>query len=738
MDTTLGRFGRLGLWTADHRRAVVLLWLVITAGLGGLAPFAERALSGAGWVAVGSPSERETKLVDRYFPGQGSYSLLAVVHADAGLRSRAGRETIARVRDVLEASSSVRGVLPLRAAAGGRTGLVEGLPARSPTKMVHAAEGLEKQLASTAAPGTSVHLTGAAAMWADFNTNNKKAMMRSEILSWPLTMILLVIAFGTLVAAGLPLLLTIVGLASAAGVLFLGAQFTDVSIWAMNFAMMFAIALGIDYALFVVVRFREALAGGADSRTATGVAMETAGKAVFTSGLAVLAALTAVALVPSPTFRTVPLGIALSVCFVMAASLTLLPAVLSKLGPRVNRLPIPRLGGGSLRSRSAGYARWGERVWRHPFVYGAVAALILIVLAAPALALRTGLPSIMVVPKDASSRQGYELVRRDFGPGYLARLQIVAPRSELTGVEAALRSDPGIAAVGSPQSANGFALVTAIPTAAPSTPALARTIDRVRAKLPGGALLGGAAAENHDLEGALKSRTPLVYGVVLVVGFLLLLGLLRAPLISAAAIVTNVLATGAALGVGKLVFQDGHLESLLGFESQGFVDAWAPVFFFAMVFALAMDYTVFLLATVKEHFAKSGDARQAAIAGLAHTGRLINAAGGVMVVVFLTFALSGPIPPKEMGVVLAVAVLLDATLIRLILLPVALRLLGARAWWIPGWLDRILPEVNLGHGGAPKTPVLDPPPIAPRPAVKVTSGRASRAGRAAPTSATGH
>jgi RND superfamily putative drug exporter len=192
-----------------------------------------------------------------------------------------------------------------------------------------------------------------------------------------------------------------------------------------------------------------------------------------------------------------------------------------------------------------------------------------------------------------------------------------------------------------------------------------------------------------------------------VIGFLLLLGLLRAPIISAAAVVMNILATGAALGVAKLVFQDGHLESVLRFHSQGFVDAWAPVFFFAMVFALAMDYTVFLLATVKEHFDESGDARQAAIAGLAHTGRMINAAGGVMVVVFLTFALSGPIPPKEMGVVLAVAVLLDATLIRLVLLPVALRLLGARAWWIPRWLDRILPEINLGHGGMRETPALE-------------------------------
>jgi RND superfamily putative drug exporter len=395
------------------------------------------------------------------------------------------------------------------------------------------------------------------------------------------------------------------------------------------------------------------------------------------------------------------------VCFVLAASLTLLPAVLSKLGARVNRLPIPRLAHGSLRGRSEGYARWGERVWRRPLLFGAGALAVLGLFAAPALALRTGMPSIGVVPSDASSRQGYELVRKGFGAGFSAPLQVVAPLSDMPDVKAALRADSGIASVGPARTSDSVGIVSAIPRAAPSTSELASTIDRVRGELPAGAVLGGAAAENHDLESALSSRTPLVYGVVLLIGFLLLLALLRAPLISAAAVATNVLATGAALGVGKLIFQDGHLESVLGFHSQGFVDAWAPVFFFAMVFALAMDYTIFLLATVKEHFDESKDARGAAMAGLARTGRLINAAGGVMVVVFLTFALSGPIPPKEMGVVLAVAVLLDATLIRLVLLPVALRLLGARAWWIPRWLDRLLPEVRLRHGYAPDAPALD-------------------------------
>ena len=211
-------------------------------------------------------------------------------------------------------------------------------------------------------------------------------------------------------------------------------------------------------------------------------------------------------------------------------------------------------------------------------------------------------------------------------------------------------------------------------------------------------LVGGAVAENHDLEAALAAKTPLVIGVVLVLGFLLLLVALQAPLIAALGVATNLLATGAAFGVGRLIFQDGRWTGLLGYESQGFLDAWAPVFFFAMIFAISMDYTVFLLASAKEHYDRTGDPREAAIGGLAHSGRVIFAAAAVMVAVFFTFALSGPLPPKEMGVILGIAVLLDAMLIRLVLMPTLLRVFGHRAWALPRWLDRILPNVSFGHG----------------------------------------
>ena len=546
----------------------------------------------------------------------------------------------------------------------------------------------------------SVNLTGASGMWSDFNAANRSAMMKSELFSWPVTLVILALAFGSLVAASLPLMLTIVGLIASAGVLYLGTLLADISIWSMNFALMFALALGIDYALFIVVRYRAAHFGhGLSPADAAGVAMDTAGKAVLFSGITVLISLSAVMLVPSPAFRSMALGIMISVVFILAATLTLLPAVLGALGSKVDNLSLKWVHSGE--HRSPAFARWAERVWAKPLLYGIPALLILLALAAPVMGLKTGMPSIKVVPTSDSSRIGYTQVQAAFGPGAPGALQLVAPASQAAALTQTAKHDAGIANVMPTQTSSDgrYALVQAIPRQNPSDPAVGRTIDRLRTTLPAGALVGGAAAENHDLETSLANATPFVIGIVLALGFLLLLVALQAPIIALVGVLTNLLATGAAFGIARLIFQDGHLSSLLGFQSQGFLDAWGPVFFFAMIFAISMDYTVFLLASAKEHHEHSnGDAREAMIGGVAHSGRVIFAAAAVMVAVFFTFALSGPLPPKEMGIILGVAVALDALLVRLLLVPVALRLLGRWAWWLPRPLDRLLPEVSFGHG----------------------------------------
>jgi len=698
-----GALGRLGIWTAQHFRVVLVLWALVAVSLGAFAPKVETALAGAGWEASGSESVQARQAVQADFGGMSSSALQVVVHSATGpVTSGAGEVAIGKAVALLTADRRVSQVVPpqpgMSISRDGRTAVVQaGAGSANTNEMVRAADDLKGPLRALGGQGVTVALTGSSGLWSDFNEANRNAMMKSELFSWPVTLAILVLAFGSLVAAGLPLMLTIVGLVAAAGSLYLGSLFGDISIWAMNFALMFALALGIDYALFLVVRFRAAHFGDAATPAdAVGETMDTAGKAILFSGLTVLISLSAVMLVPSPAFRSMALGIMLAVTFVLAATLTLLPAVLAKLGDRVDALSLPWVHAGE--HRSARFAAWAEWLWKRPVAYGAVALVALVALALPLAGLRTGMPSIKVVPASDSARVGYDLIQNAFGKGAPGTLQVVATAAQADATSAVLTKDPGIAQVmPAMPGKDGRVLMQVVPTTDPSAKAMGATIDRLRHDVPAGVLIGGAAAENHDLETLLTNKTPLVIGVVLVLGFLLLLIALQAPLIAAIGVLTNLLATAAAFGVARLVFQDGHGASLFGFEPQGFLDAWAPVFFFAMIFAIGMDYTVFLLSSAKEHWEKSGDPHEAMVGGLAHSGRVIFAAAGVMVAVFFTFALSGPLPPKEMGVILGIAVLLDAALIRLMLVPVLLRLTGKTAWASPAWLRRILPDIRFSH-----------------------------------------
>ena len=697
-----GPLGRLGRWTASHFRVVAGAWVLIAIVFGVFAPGVEKALSGAGWESTGSESVLTRDEIDRNFQGLGSYGLMVVVSsASLSADDAAFQQTVADVEETLKEEPAVTTVVPPRPgmtiAPDNKTVIVQAGAGEDPNEMVRVADDLKEPISELGGESVDVALTGAPGMWSDFNEANKSAMLKSELISWPVTLAILLLAFGSLVAAGLPLMLTILGLVAAAGSLYFGTQFLDISIWAMNFALMFALALGIDYALFIVMRFRGAFFGeGMSAEDATATTMDTAGKAVLFSGLTVLISLSAVMLVPSPAFRSMSLGIMLSVIFVLAATLTLLPAVLAKLGPRLDNVSLPWVHSGE--HRSPRFAAWGERLWRRPLPYAAFALVALVILIVPVFSLDTGMPSIKVVPESDGSRQGYNQVQAAFGDGATGPLQIVAPRQDAAATADQLGADQQIAQVTPPMpGGDDLVLIQAVPTFDPSSTELGGTVERLRGSLPPEVLVGGPAVENYDLEQTLGEKTPLVVGVVLILGFLLLLVALQAPVIAAVGVVTNLLAAGAAFGVAKLVFQDGNLSGILGFESQGFLDAWGPVFFFAMIFAISMDYTVFLLSSAKEHWDKTGDPKEAMVGGVAHSGRVIFAAAGVMVAVFFTFALSGPLPPKEMGIILGVAVLLDAFLVRLLLVPVALRLLGRWAWYLPSWLHRALPDVRFGH-----------------------------------------
>ena len=700
-----GVLGRLGLWVTDHAKITTAVWLLLIVGLGVLAPRVEAELSGAGWQANGSDSVTVRELATDHFGGNASSAIQVVVQDESGdVTAGTGADILAEATTMLEADDRIGEVIQpqpqVTISGDGHTAVLLAGAGSDPNEMVRVADDLKAELEGLSADGVQVNPTGASLLWSDFNEANLNAMLKSEMFSWPVTLAILVLAFGALVAAGLPLILTLAGLVASAGSLVLINQFVPVSIWAMNFAMMFALALGIDYALFLVVRFRAARLGShEDGRQAVAETMDTAGKAVLLSGVTVLISLSAVMLVPSPSFRSMAGGIMLAVIFVLGATLTLLPLVLFKLDLRINKFALPWVHTGE--HRSPKFAAWGERLWKRPVVFGLASLIVLLVLAAPVFGLKTAMPSIKVLPEDASARVGYGMVQDAFGTGAPGTLQVVADEADSEATVTVLSADPGIAGVMPGQPAadgSGLVLIQAVPTVDPSDPELSTTVDRLRSDLPASAQVGGAAVENLDLKTQLDKSTPLVIGVVLALGFLLLLIALQAPLLALLGTLVSLLSTAAAFGVARLVFQEGWGSGLFGFESQGFLDAWAPVFFFAMIFAIAMDYTVFLLASAKEHYEKSHDPKEAMVGALAHSGRVIFAAGAVMVAVFFTFALSGPLPPKEMGIVLGVAVLLDAFLVRLVLLPVLLRLTGRAAWWVPSWLHRILPDIKFSHG----------------------------------------
>ena len=702
-----GLLARVGRTSGRHPRRVLLLWALVILVAAPLAVTLTSTLSGAGWEAQGSTAQEVRDELRRDFPQLGAEAAIVAYRQDrpiaedptglqdlvAGLQGSPG--TTAVVDPLVQppeaglvSADGLAALVPVNLSARADADLPE-----SAGELMATVEGIELPA------GAEADATGEWAVWHDFNDLNEQALHKAELLSGLPTVVLLFVAFGSAIAAGLPLLLAVAGIAVGFALLHLGTDVTPLSVWSMNFSMMIGLAVGVDYSLFIVSRYREEREDGKAPLDAVAATLATSGKAVFLSALTVVLSLAAIFLVPVMVFRSMAFGMILSVVATAAASLTLLPAVLVALGDRVL---VAKGHDDRDRAAEGRWARWTATAMRRPGATLAAGLGLLLLLAGPALGMRLGMPAAGVVDTGRQSRDGYDAVVEHFGDGAPAPMFATVPTDQADAVVALAGADPGVVdarSVAEP-AASGRTVVRITPSTTVDSEATSELVHRLRDGLheaAPAARLGGPGTQNTDLTGALLGSAPLAIGAIMLVAFVLLLVVFRSLWIAVTSILFNLVGVGASFGFATLVFQHGIGAGLLGIEHQGFVDAWAPLFFFALLFGLSMDYQLFLLAAIKERRDATGDAQLAVREGIARTGRPITNAALIMIVVFIAFGVTGPIPPTELGVTLALAVLLDATVIRMMLVPSLLGMLGQRAWHIPAWLDHRLPHIDFSH-----------------------------------------
>ena len=505
-----------------------------------------------------------------------------------------------------------------------------------------------------------------------------------ELIGLVAAIVILLVAFGSVVAMGLPIGMALFGLALGISSMALIAHLIEVPSWAPQLATMIGLGVGIDYALLLVTRHREHLARGLSVEEAVAQAVATAGRAVIFAGGTVVIAILGLVVAGIPWLTAGGIAISVVVLVMVLASVTLLPAFLALVGSRI---------GGRRTTGGAGWKRWGDHVSRHPVVYAVSATALLLALAAPALDLRLGSPDEGNLPTTRTERRAYDLVAGGFGPGINGPLVVVVSARDVEGVGAAVAADPGIAAVERPEVRGDVAALVAYPTTSPQDDVTVATIQRLRATVD--AHIGGSTAEWADIGARLEQRLPYFVGAVVLLSFLLLTLVFRSVLVPLKAAVLNLLGVGAAYGVLVVVFQWGWAADLIGVESTLPIIPFIPVFMFALLFGLSMDYEVFLLSRIREHYLRTGDNHEAVIQGIAGTARVITAAALIMIAVFGGFVFDDDPRVKMFGLGLATAILVDATIIRLVLVPAVMTLLGNANWWLPLRHFQPIPDRSL-------------------------------------------
>jgi putative drug exporter of the RND superfamily len=686
-----GALARLARLTVRRRKSVVLGWVALLAATLALAP----GLAGeftADYGTKGSESERAAALIAERFPGRSDQSVTVVWEAAGGAGAPAVRS---RIDGFLAQARRLEGIGAAGAPRVSRDGSIAmadlTLDRRAWDVPVATGEALIALAEDASGDGLRIALGGGPIMQAqDGGSPEGVGMLAAAVI--------LLIAFGSVVAAGLPLAVALFGLGVFAPLIGVLAVVADVPEWATAPAGLIGIGVGIDYALLILTRFRTALARGADVPAAVEEAVATAGRSTLIAGTTVLISLLGLFFVGVSYLNGVALAAGLAVLVVMAASVTLLPALLALAGRRVDRLRIPGLGRAARAGRPAAAARWSRAVQRRPWAAVLAGSAVLLVLATPALGLRLGFPDAGNGTAGTMTRVAYDLVAEGFGPGANGPLLLAVEGEDDAGLAAIaerVRRTDGVAFVAAPQrSADGSAaIVIAVPARTPQSAEVADLVHRLRGELPRTVHIGGTTAAFIDQGELVAGRLPVFIAGVVGLSFLLLLSAFRSPLIALKAGVMNLLSVGAAYGVVAVAASGGWLGQLMGIDTDTPVAPFIPVMMFAILFGLSMDYEVFLLSRVREEYLDHGDTARAVADGLAKTARVITAAAAIMVAVFLAFVVSDEVFLRLLGLGMATAIFVDATVVRMVLVPGLMQLLGRANWWIPAWLDRRLPRL---------------------------------------------
>jgi RND superfamily putative drug exporter len=727
---------KLARWTTTHRKYVVLGWIVLVAAINVLAQSAGTSYSN-NFTLPNSDAQRASNLLQHSFPAQAGdrdtivYRVSAGTVTDPAVRARMSA-MFAKVAKLPHVSAVIN---PYAGAASGRSISADGkiafatvvfdekankLPKSAPERVVDVARVADR-------PGLRVELGGQA-----IEQTEQAGFGISTAVGLLAAIVVLLLTFGSLTAMGLPIVTALFGLGTGLGAIALFTHVVDTPNFSSELAAMIGLGVGIDYALFILTRFREAYASPGpthlDARESVIQAMDTAGRAVLFAGCTVVIALLGMMLLGVDFLYGVAISASIGVLLVMLASLTLLPAFLTIVGPRLAR-PSRRARRRAERAAAAGreaadeaaaaapgggaWLRWSMFVERRPRTIAAVAAIAMLLIAAPATALRLGSSDAGNDPAGQTTHKAYELLAQGFGQGFNGPLLVVAkvPGAPTTAatrslalLHNAIAASPDVVSVAPAKlnPAGDVATVTVYPRSSPQALATTQLVEHLRdVAVPPVSTstgmtvyVGGVTAGAVDFAKTLGQKLPLFIGVVVLLSALLLLVVFRSLVIPLQAAVMNLLSIGAALGVIVAIFQWGWLGSVIG-VSAGPIESFIPVMLFAIVFGLSMDYEVFLVSRIHERWVRTNDNSRAVAEGLALTGRVITAAAAIMVCVFLSFMLGEDRVIKEFGLSLASAVFLDALVVRCLLLPAVLHLIGGRTWSLPGHLDRVLPRLNI-------------------------------------------